>query len=60
MNAMREKYAAFIRGRRLIIFSLVSAAFVRGRRKLERGVHASNYGILIFISDFHMSGQRQN
>ena len=43
--SMRKQYAAFIRERRLIIFLLVSAAFVRGRRLLEGGVYASDYGI---------------
>ena len=39
-----RKSAAFIRGRRLIIFLLVSAAFIRGRRLFEGGVYSSNYG----------------
>ncbi len=47
--ASMRKSAAFIRGRRLIIFLLVPAAFIRGRRLFEGGVYsiASNYGILI-------------
>ncbi len=40
-----RKNAAFIRGRRLIIFLLVPAAFIRGRRLFEGGVYSSNYGI---------------
>ena len=36
---------AFIRGRRLIIFLLAPAAFIRGRRLFEGGVYSSNYGI---------------
>ena len=43
-----EKSAAFIRGRRLIIFLLVPAAFIRGRRLFEGGVYSSNYGIYIY------------
>ena len=41
-----RKRAAFIRGRRLIIFLLVPAAFIRGQRLFEGGVYSSNYGIL--------------
>ncbi len=40
-----RKITAFIRGRRLIIFLLVSAAFIRGRRLFEGGVYSSNYGM---------------
>ena len=39
-----RKSAAFIRGRRLIIFLYVPAAFIRGRRLFEGGVYSSNYG----------------
>ena len=44
---IEEKSAAFIRGRRLIIFLLVSAAFIRGRRLLDGGVYSNNYGMQI-------------
>ena len=36
--------AAFIRGWRLILFLLVPAAFIRGRRLFEGGVYSNNYG----------------
>lgn len=37
--------AAFIRGRRLMIFLLVSAAFTGGRPLFEEGVYSNNYGM---------------
>ncbi len=39
-----RKSAAFIQGRRLIIFLVVPAAFIIGRRLFEGGVYSSNYG----------------
>lgn len=36
--------AAFIRGRRLMVFCL-SMQFIRGRRLLEGSVYSNNYGI---------------
>lgn len=36
--------AAFIRGGYLMIFLLDRAAFNRGRRLFEGGVHSNNYG----------------
>ena len=39
--------AAFTRGRRLMVFLLVYAAFIRVQRFFEGGVYSSNYGMLI-------------
>ena len=43
--------AAFIRGWRLILFLLVPAAFIRGRRLFEGGVYSNYYGISNFLKN---------
>ncbi len=51
-----RKNAAFIRGRRLIIFLPVPAAFIRGRRLFEGGVYSRrNYGRRVFEEAFTSS-----
>ena len=49
---IERKSAAFIRGRRLIIFLLIAAAFIRGRRLFEGGVYSNNYGMYSFQKFF--------
>ena len=43
--------AAFIRGRRLMIFLAVPAAFIRGQRLFEGGVYSNSYGkgVILFL-----------
>ena len=55
-----RKSAAFIRGRRFIIFLLVTAAFIRGRRLFEGGVYSSKYGILTLMQTLINCIKRQD
>ena len=44
--------AAFIRGRRLLIFWLSGAAFIWGRRLFEGGVYSRKYGMQILALSY--------